>query len=119
MSYKINSRSGDENDFADMTRRCNAVGIRIYPDAVINHMSASSGLGVSGSKADRNLYSFSGVPYSRLDFNAPCGINDYQNANEVRNCNLNNLADLNQGVDWVRQKIVEYLNHLIDLGAGE
>lgn len=28
MSYMLNTRSGDESDFLDMTRRCNKVGVR-------------------------------------------------------------------------------------------
>jgi hypothetical protein len=28
ISYKLRTRSGDEKDFLDMTRRCNAVGVR-------------------------------------------------------------------------------------------
>lgn len=36
MSYKLITRSGNEASFADMTRRCNAVGIRIYPDIVVS-----------------------------------------------------------------------------------
>lgn len=35
-----------------MTRRCNAVGVRIYVDAVINHMSATSGVGTAGNSAN-------------------------------------------------------------------
>lgn len=40
VSYQINSRGGDENAFRDMVRRCNNVGVRIYVDAVVNHMAA-------------------------------------------------------------------------------
>jgi len=35
----------------------------------------------------------------------------------VRNCELVGLHDLNQGVEHVRQKIVEFLNLLIDIGV--
>lgn len=34
VSYNLNTRSGNEAAFTDMSRRCNAVGIRIYVDAV-------------------------------------------------------------------------------------
>jgi pullulanase/glycogen debranching enzyme len=36
--------SGNRAAFTDMIRRCNAVGVRIYVDAVINHMAAGNGL---------------------------------------------------------------------------
>lgn len=39
MGYRLNSRSGTEEEFRDMVERCNAVGVRIYVDAVINHMA--------------------------------------------------------------------------------
>src|SRR5690349_20379870 len=45
MSYILSTRSGNRAAFIDMSRRCNAVGVRIYVDAVINHMSATSGTG--------------------------------------------------------------------------
>lgn len=102
-----------------MTRRCNAVGIRIYPDVVINHMSGARGYGLAGSEAKTDIYSFPAVPYSNLDFNKGCSINNYDNAIEVRNCALSGLPDLNQGKEYVRDKIVEHLNRLIDLGAGK
>ena len=36
---------------------------------------------------------------------------------QVRNCKLVNLADLALDHDYVRGKIANYLNHLIDLGV--
>ena len=36
---------------------------------------------------------------------------------QVRNCKLEGLKDLNQGTEYVREKILEYLNRLIDIGA--
>uniref|UniRef100_A0A0M3IH18 Aamy domain-containing protein n=1 Tax=Ascaris lumbricoides TaxID=6252 RepID=A0A0M3IH18_ASCLU len=43
---------------------------------------------------------------------------DYQNnAINVRNCRLVSLIDLNQGSEYVRSKIIEYLNALIDIGV--
>ncbi|CAJ0596055.1 unnamed protein product [Cylicocyclus nassatus] len=39
ISYKLISRSGNEEEFKDMVERCNKVGVRIVVDAVINHMS--------------------------------------------------------------------------------
>jgi len=35
---------------------------------------------------------------------------------KVRNCELDRLHDLNQGSEYVRGKIVDYLNRLVDLG---
>lgn len=41
MSYSLDgSRSGSESEFKEMVDKCNNVGVRIYVDAVINHMAA-------------------------------------------------------------------------------
>ena len=39
VSYKIETRSGNEAQFRDMVARCNKVGVRIYVDVVMNHMT--------------------------------------------------------------------------------
>jgi alpha-amylase len=58
-----------------------------------------------------------GVPFGPNDFNPRCDIYDYNNIYEVRNCWLVGLADLNQGSQWVRDKIVDFMNHCINLGV--
>lgn len=117
VSYNLVTRSGNEAAFSDMTRRCNAVGVRIYVDAVINHMSGMSGTGTGGSSADNGNKQWPGVPFGPNDFNPRCDINNYNDVYQVRNCWLVGLADLNQGSSWVRDKIVDFMNHLISLGV--
>lgn len=119
VSYKIQSRSGDQRAFENMTRRCNAVGVRVYADVIINHMAAVHGTGIGGSQADAHSTNYPAVPYSAQDFNENCLINSYGDAVEVRNCRLSGLPDLNQKNQWVRSKIIDFLNTLIDLGVGE
>ena len=124
VSYHLNSRSGNENDFKDMVQRCNAVGVRIYVDVVVNHMTGGgSGQGTGGSSYDTDSESYPGVPYGRNDFNdnnchsGDGNIDNYQDAEQVRNCRLSGLRDLNQGTSYVRGKIQEYFNHLLSLGV--
>jgi alpha-amylase len=117
VSYKLVTRSGNEAAFSDMTRRCNAVGVRIYVDAVINHMSGMSGTGTGGSSADNGGKQWPGVPFGPNDFNPRCDINNYNDVYQVRNCWLVGLADLNQGSNWVRDKVVDFMNHCINLGV--
>ncbi|KAK7482695.1 hypothetical protein BaRGS_00026104, partial [Batillaria attramentaria] len=126
VSYKLITRSGDEAALANMVQRCNNASVRIYADVVINHMSRAvkSGTGTGGSQWNGDTLSYPGVPYSALDFNSitncppPDGsILDYCNPEQVRNCRLENLADLALGTEYVRDRIAEYLNHLIDLGV--
>lgn len=118
ISYKLTTRSGTEQQFENMVRRCNKVGVRIYVDLVINHMAAITvNGGTGGSKGNAGAMDFPGVPYGKNDFHKPCSINDYNNPWEVRNCQLVGLPDLNQGSPWVRDKIVDLMNKLIDLGV--
>lgn len=73
VSYKLCTRSGNENEFRDMVTRCNNVGVRIYVDAVINHMcgsGAAAGTGTTcGSYCNPGNREFPAVPYSAWDFN--------------------------------------------------
>ncbi|XP_033100291.1 pancreatic alpha-amylase-like [Anneissia japonica] len=118
VSYKLGSRSGTEAEFVDMVTRCNNKGVHIYVDAVINHMSAqSSGVGSDGSSFSASSLSFPAVPYSSLDFNLACSINDYNDQNQVRNCRLVGLPDLALGKEYVRGKIVDFMNTLIGYGV--
>ncbi|CAO1327181.1 unnamed protein product [Diamesa serratosioi] len=122
MSYLLNSRSGTERDFLDMTTRCNAVGVRIYSDVVFNHMAANqmnetAAIGTGGSKANPAKRDYPAVPYNVSNFHPLCALNDYQNVYQVRNCELVGLHDLNQTLEDTRSRIVQFLNHLIDLGV--
>lgn len=119
VSYKLETRSGNDAAFRNMVDRCNNVGVRIYIDAVINHMTGGGGQwGTGGSQANQGDRGYPGVPYGSNDFNNPrCTINNYNNPNEVRNCELVGLHDLNQGTEYTRSKIVEYMNNLINIGV--
>lgn len=117
VSYQIKTRSGDENAFRDMCNRCNKAGVKIYADVVFNHMSATPGTGVGGSQSNPGGPNFPGVPYGPNDFNKDCSITNYNDPWQVRNCRLVGMPDLNQGSSYVRDRIVDLLNHLIDLGV--
>jgi alpha-amylase len=115
VSYKLdNSRSGTLAELQNMIARCRAVGVDIYADAVINHMTAGSGTGSAGSTYTK--YSYPAVPYNQSDFNTPCGIDSYTIASQVQNCELVGLSDLATGVDTVRARIARYLITLHELG---
>ena len=44
-------------------------------------------------------------------------VDDYNDPNNVRNCFLVGLTDLYGKLDYVRDAVAGYLNHLVDLGV--
>ncbi|XP_011263078.2 alpha-amylase 1 isoform X2 [Camponotus floridanus] len=120
ISYIWQTRSGTPEQFKDMVHRCNKANVRIYVDVVFNHMTANhvNALGTDGSTANTFNYTYPAVSYDRKDFHMPpCAINNYQNATNVRDCELEALHDLNQTEEYVREKIVDFLNKAIDAGV--
>ncbi|XP_012724943.2 pancreatic alpha-amylase [Fundulus heteroclitus] len=127
ISYNLCSRSGSEKEFIDMVTRCNNVGVNIYVDAVINHMCGSSGgegnHSSCGSWFSASKKDFPSVPYSAWDFNVnKCrtttgNIENYGDIAQVRDCSLVSLLDLALEKDYVRAKVAEFMNKLIDLGV--
>jgi len=115
VSYKIAGRLGDATSFQNMVNTCHAAGVKVIADAVINHMSAGSGTGTGGSSYTK--YNYPGY-YQDQDFHScRTNISDYTNRDNVQNCELSGLADLDTGSDYVRGTIAGYLNHLIALGV--
>lgn len=80
-------------------------------------MSATTGTGTGGSVVSKSR-EFPAVPYVDADFNPSCNI-DWGNAVSIRNCELVGLPDLNVTRPNVRQHLIDYMNHLIDLGVGK
>lgn len=115
VSYRIAGRLGDEAAFRAMVNTCHAAGVKVIADAVVNHMSAGSGTGTGGSSYTK--YGYPGI-YSDWDFHScRSHISDYRNRENVQNCELVGLSDLDTGSDYVRGRIATYLNHLISLGV--
>lgn len=115
VSYKLDvSRSGTAVELADMVSRCRAVGVDIYADVVINHMTAGSGVGSAGSAYTK--YSYPAVPYGATNFHTACGIDNYGIAQQVQNCELVGLADLRTEDSDVQESIARYLIALNALG---
>jgi alpha-amylase len=118
VSYSLDrSRSGTRAEFASMVSRCNAAGVAIYADVVINHMASGSGTTSSAGNSPWGGRSYPRVPYGTNDFHAPCAITNYQDASNVQNCELAGLQDLNTSTAYVRGKIADYLVDLANLGV--
>uniref|UniRef100_H2RLI4 Alpha-amylase n=1 Tax=Takifugu rubripes TaxID=31033 RepID=H2RLI4_TAKRU len=127
IGYNLCSRSGSENELRDMITRCNNVGVNIYIDAVINHMCRENNGAEThsscGSWFNAGMKDFPSVPYSYLDFNGyKCktssgNIENYHDVYQVRDCRLDGLLDLALEKDYVRAKVADYMNKLINMGA--
>ncbi|MGI9078354.1 MAG: alpha-amylase [Gemmatimonadaceae bacterium] len=117
VSYSIaRSRSGTGVEFVDMVNRCKAVGVGIYVDAVINHMTNYPSPGIGSNGTSYTKYSYPPL-YTPGDFHTPCTIENYQDAANVQDCQLFSLPDLNTGLPSVRRKIAGYLIMLARLGV--
>ena len=115
VSYKLVSRSGDRSQLAATIQRCHAVGVKLYADAVINHMTAMSrGVGSAGTSFTK--YNYPGL-YQLPDFHT-CkkNIANYKDREEVLDCELVGLADLKTESARVQQRIANYLIDLVHLG---
>ncbi|MCL7460485.1 carbohydrate-binding module family 20 domain-containing protein [Micromonospora echinofusca] len=126
VSYKLESRFGNRQQFAAMVTACHAAGVRVYVDAVVNHMAGVNNpagtVGYAGTTFTG--YDYPAVPYGYGDFHHPgdnCptsgGITDWNNESQVTSCELLSLSDLYTEKEQVRNKIAAYLNDLIGLGV--
>jgi alpha-amylase len=114
-SYAIDSRLGTRAEFAAMTAACNAAGVKVIADAVINHMS-SSAVGVGWGGTSYTKYDYPGL-YAESDFHACRTGIDWNDSASVQTCELLGLADLDTSSTSVQGKIVSYLRDLVSLGV--
>ena len=90
----------------------------VFEGYIWTNLNYRSGQGTGGSSFNGGNQEYPGVPFGSGDFHQPyCEISNYNNADEVRNCYLVSLNDLNGGKDYVREKIADYINDLINLGV--
>jgi alpha-amylase len=122
VSYRLdNTRRGTRAAFASMVSTCHTAGVKVYADAVINHMTGGESTGPGSAGSSYSHYNYPGI-YQSWDFHH-CGRNgnddivNYGDRYEVQNCELADLADLATETDYVRGKIAGYLNDLISLGV--
>ncbi|MGK5681433.1 carbohydrate-binding module family 20 domain-containing protein [Actinoplanes sp. URMC 104] len=122
VSYQLVSRRGDRAAFAAMVSTCHRAGVKIYVDAVLNHMAGGASTGAGSAGSTYGHYAYPAVPYGTNDFHH-CGRNGNDDiANwgdrwEIQNCELVDLSDLKTEAEYVRGKLVAYLNDLISLGV--
>ncbi|MGN8026325.1 carbohydrate-binding module family 20 domain-containing protein [Microbacterium sp. 22242] len=121
VSYSLQSRYGSPTEFAQMVDSCHRAGVRVYVDAVLNHMSGQKDGGVGSDGSTYGYYDYPGL-YGYDDFHH-CGRNgddDIANWNdrwEIQNCQLLGLSDLATEKPTVQTKLAGYLNSLLALGV--
>lgn len=124
VSYKLDSSAGTREQFAKMVASCNAAGVKVITDAVINHMASGRGTGSAGTDYEPAHFAplFATEDFhSGLDKSDPhfCS-HDISNWNEIEertNCQFPGLPDLATEKTSVRQKIANFLNDQISLGV--
>ncbi|KAJ7491137.1 alpha-amylase [Mycena latifolia] len=120
VSYILTSKRGNRSQFSNMVSTCAAAGVSVIVDVVLNHMTSGSGIGFAGSSYSK--YNYPAVPYNSTQFhycdgNSAADITNYNDAYNVRFCELSGLADLAQEQTSVRNTMAAYLNDLLSLGV--
>ncbi|KDN46915.1 hypothetical protein RSAG8_03992, partial [Rhizoctonia solani AG-8 WAC10335] len=120
VSYQLQSKRGSRSEFATMVGKCKGVGVKVMVDTIWNHMAGvDNGVGTAGTQFSH--YNYPGL-YSWNDFHH-CGLtnnDDIQNwgdTEQIWNCELSNLADLNTGAEYVQAKLADFANDLLSLGV--
>src|SRR5918994_5120453 len=142
VSYKLTSRSGTRAELVEMIQRCHKAGVRIYADAVINHMASCrpdcdagqpqfGNRGVDGTTYELGKFRFNDlfddedknrVPgalqsFQPEHFHHGCTqVTNWNDTWQVQNCELERLADLATEREDVRNTIANYLVSLFALG---
>src|SRR5256886_8910860 len=122
VDYNLTSRMGNENQFKSMVATCRSAGVKVYVDAVINHMTGQGDIsygGVHYSKYDYpGIYTFADFHHYPADCPTPDGnIDDFNNYLQVTKCELVSLSDLRTESDKVRNTLGAYLNKLLSYGV--
>ncbi len=129
VDYRLTSRMGSEAEFKAMVKTCRQAGVKVYVDAVINHMTGQGDTSYGGRTFERYAYDNLGVrrntDWTNSDFHkfsgdcpsATGGIEDFNNLAQVRNCELVGLSDLRTDTPEVRKTLAAYLNKLLRYGV--
>ncbi len=123
VDYYLTSRMGSEDQFKKMVKKCRKEGVKVYVDAVINHMTGQGSISYGGRTY--TPYNYPDVPYGPNNFHYKAGecpssdggIQDFNNKLQVFQCNLVGLEDLRTQTDYVQGKLAAYLNKLLGYGV--
>jgi alpha-amylase len=128
IGYDLNSRMGNASQFASMVATCHNAGVKVYADAVLNHMAGNNNTSTDsygGDTFNSSTESYSQPGYTSADFhtspancpNSDMSIQDWNNQTQVQECDLSSLEDLYTETTHVRQTEAAYLNSLVADGV--
>ncbi len=100
--YNVNPHFGSEQDLLDLVSACHEKGIWVMLDVVANHVAY----------IDEDYYKV--TPFNDAShYHAKCQINNWNDPNEVEQCRLANLPDLNQDNQWVRSTLQQWVKDIV------
>jgi len=126
VDYTVGGRLGTQAEFEAMISACHAAGVKVYVDAVLNHMAAGDGgtdTSYDGQSFDSSTLAY--PAYSSANFhsyptNCPessGSIVNWLSYTEVTQCRVDGLPDLDTGSTAVRDEESSYLNSMINMGV--
>ena len=81
VSFKnFNSFGGSEAELRSMITRCNAVGVKVYADAVFNQLASGTGTATGGGSYNSGQYQYPQFGYN--DFHHSGDITNYGDSNK-------------------------------------
>ncbi|RCU50940.1 alpha-amlyase [Corallincola holothuriorum] len=116
----LTSRSGNEAELQDMIQRCNAVGVEVIADAVINHMAnypAGFGVGSGGSVWNSNNADYPDMDGWGNDFHTCYSKIDWNDRESTWGCQLDGMPDVRTENPATQDKLAAYLNKLTGMGV--
>lgn len=130
VSYKLDSKLGTEAEFKNMIKQCNAVGVDIIADVVLNQTTGADvadgkQTGVAGTEYNGSTGDYPGFATEQYpegitasDFHS-CSknISNYANQQEVQECRLSSMWDFDSESEKVQDIQSDYLAALWNAGV--
>ena len=130
VSYKLDSKLGTEAEFKNMIKQCNAVGVDIIADVVLNQTTGADvadgkQTGVAGTEYNGLTGDYPGFATEQYpegitasDFHS-CSknISNYANQQEVQECRLSSMWDFDSESEKVQDIQSDYLAALWNAGV--
>ena len=125
VSYRLDSKLGTEAEFKAMVEQCNAAGVGIIADVVLNQttgsdVAAGEQTGVVGTRYNGttgDYPGFTGESNRYPDGVTAADFHDYDNQQEVQEGRLSSMWDFDTSSEKVRQIQSDYLTKLYNMGV--